>query len=673
MDMIGKKLGLIFLFSLIIFLVFSCASDIGPLADSNNSTSTSPKSLPKSADDLIIVSCRQRPKIKRLGRHATYLTRRRTIRTSAGDCRKINGTIIHSAKLLASWKEEAKTGKPQPVTEVGDIYEQQKDYAKAAKWYKKAADEGYKIAQTRLAYLYESGKGVEKDLLTAMRWDSKAIGESATLGGDSANLVALEALKQEIKVKKRESAQLNQDIVRKRQELGSIQRDLQEQKNNVETQLDGLKLEQEALRNKLNQAKKRQDQAAESQIMNLLAQKDAEISQLRRQIEYLINQAQSNQNELEQLRDRLKGKPILRLAQPQLPKVGGSRLVDTSADIQQQVIGAVVAPAGIKAFTVNESDKRNLLDDVGLFSVPISIKARVVPVKLKATDRLNNSVSLHFKFKPKLKATDSPGDLNFGNYYALIIANENYLNFQDLETPIDDAEKVAEVLHSKYNFFKPKIVRNATRDEIVREISKLGENKKESDNLLIYYAGHGDLDERVSPARGYWLGVDAGKDKITHTNWIPNIVITDFMELTNAKHVLVINDSCYSAAMLRDAETRGVNRLHKDKFKEYQQILKKRSSVIITSGALQPVLDSIDGEHSIFARELINILEENEKILEGQTLFTSLSERVKERTKLISESYGFIEEQRPQYLQNLKAGHNYGDFLFVPETRISSL
>ncbi len=206
-----------------------------------------------------------------------------------------------------------------------------------------------------------------------------------------------------------------------------------------------------------------------------------------------------------------------------------------------------------------------------------------------------------------------------------------------------------------------------TRDEIVREIAKFSTKRSEKDNLLIYYAGHGDLDETIKPARGYWLGVDAGKDKITHTNWIPNIVITDFMERTKAQHVLVISDSSYSTFMLRDAGTRGVYRLLKDNRKHYQQILKSRSSVIITSGALQPVHDNIGGEHSIFAQEFVNILEENDKILEGHSLFTSLSERVKERTKLISESYGFIEEQRPQYLQNLKAHHEYGDFIFVPK------
>ncbi len=148
-------------------------------------------------------------------------------------------------------------------------------------------------------------------------------------------------------------------------------------------------------------------------------------------------------------KDKKQLPPVIRLVQPRLPEVGGSRVVDTSVDTEQQVIGAVMAPAGIKAFTVNERDERNRLDDVGLFSVPIPIKAIDVPVKLVATDRLNQSVSLHFRFKPKTKPPDTIG-LDFGNYYALIIANKDYQEISDLVTPINDAEKVAEILESKY-------------------------------------------------------------------------------------------------------------------------------------------------------------------------------------------------------------------------------
>ena len=46
----------------------------------------------------------------------------------------------------------------------------ERNYAEAAKWYQKAAQQGHKQAQNNLAWLYESGKGVNKDLSTAYAW-----------------------------------------------------------------------------------------------------------------------------------------------------------------------------------------------------------------------------------------------------------------------------------------------------------------------------------------------------------------------------------------------------------------------------------------------------------------------------------------------------------------------
>lgn len=44
------------------------------------------------------------------------------------------------------------------------------DYAKAASWFRKAADQGENHAQYRLGDLYKNGLGVEKDLAEAARW-----------------------------------------------------------------------------------------------------------------------------------------------------------------------------------------------------------------------------------------------------------------------------------------------------------------------------------------------------------------------------------------------------------------------------------------------------------------------------------------------------------------------
>ena len=48
------------------------------------------------------------------------------------------------------------------------------DFAKAAEWYRKSAEQGYARAQCNLGYFYENGRGVEKDLAKAVEWYRKS-------------------------------------------------------------------------------------------------------------------------------------------------------------------------------------------------------------------------------------------------------------------------------------------------------------------------------------------------------------------------------------------------------------------------------------------------------------------------------------------------------------------
>lgn len=49
------------------------------------------------------------------------------------------------------------------------------NYAKALKWYLKAAEKGYARAQCQLGVMYENGQGVVKDLNEAEKWYKKAL------------------------------------------------------------------------------------------------------------------------------------------------------------------------------------------------------------------------------------------------------------------------------------------------------------------------------------------------------------------------------------------------------------------------------------------------------------------------------------------------------------------
>jgi hypothetical protein len=129
----------------------------------------------------------------------------------------------------------------------------------------------------------------------------------------------------------------------------------------------------------------------------------------------------------------------------------------------------------------------------------------------------------------------------------------------------------------------------------------------------------------------------------------------------SARHILVVADSCYSGALTRsalaklEAGTSDEARAH-----WLKTVAEKQSRTVLSSGSLQPVLDTGGGDHSVFAKAFIDVLANNTDILEGQRLGLEVAARV---------SYAVANaliEQDPQYAPIRYAGHEAGDFLFVP-------
>jgi len=236
-------------------------------------------------------------------------------------------------------------------------------------------------------------------------------------------------------------------------------------------------------------------------------------------------------------------------------------------------------------------------------------------------------------------------DIDFGSYSALVIGNNNYEHLPPLKTAKNDAKKVAENLKDKYGF-KINLLLDANRSDILLALNNLRWSLTQSDNLLIYYAGHGWLDKEAD--EGYWLPVDAEKDNTIA--WISNSSITASLRALKAKHVLIVADSCFSGKLAR-----GVHIVNKSPG-YLSRLSRKRARCVISSGGLEPVIDSGGrGEHSVFASALLDTLKENKGILDGAQLFNKL------RRPVMLNS-----DQTPEYSDIRKAGHEGGEFLFVP-------
>ena len=249
---------------------------------------------------------------------------------------------------------------------------------------------------------------------------------------------------------------------------------------------------------------------------------------------------------------------------------------------------------------------------------------------------------------PAVPTDVTVSSFDFGLYHALVVGNNEYHHLPKLHTAINDAQAIAGLLQNSYGF-SVRLLKNGTRADILRTINGYRRTLTNRDNLLIYFAGHGWLDKEAD--QGYWLPVDA--EEYDPTNWISNSSITDALRAIQAKHVLVIADSCYSGKLAR-----GINiRIRTTNY--YNKILTKKARTVMASGGLEPVADEGGkGKHSVFAAALIDALNENQSVLDATLLFSQIRRPVMVNT-----------DQTPEYSDIRKAGHDGGDFIFVKQKR----
>ena len=250
--------------------------------------------------------------------------------------------------------------------------------------------------------------------------------------------------------------------------------------------------------------------------------------------------------------------------------------------------------------------------------------------------------------EPELNAVSFNGTTDFGKYHAIVIGIDQYRDLPALKTAVSDAQSIATMLNKDYGF-KVNLVLNPTRSQILDELARARQTLTENDNLLIYYAGHGWLDNGAD--QGYWMPADASRN--SKANWISNTDVTSEILGMSSKHVMVVADSCYSGKL-----TRG---LHiKELTPDYMtRMARKKARVVLSSGGLEPVADNGGkGKHSVFATAFMAALLENSGALDGTSLFTKIRHPVMVNS-----------DQTPEYSDIRKAGHDGGDFIFVRKVK----
>ena len=309
------------------------------------------------------------------------------------------------------------------------------------------------------------------------------------------------------------------------------------------------------------------------------------------------------------------------------------------------ISGRAIDKSGIVEVIVDNKEAN--VDRYGNFYADIYVGIGENQIVVSAMDRYENRATKKFTIIREGPEA-SPKDKIAGNYYALIIGNNNYKYIRKLETAKKDAQDVMDVLKQRYGF-KTKLLLDAKRNDIVSAINDYRKTLKENDNFLIYYAGHGEFDRAAGKA--YWLPVDARSDD--DTNWIIVDTITSNIKRISSKHILIVADSCYSGTFTRRAITDLVSDQERDRY--LQKMQTKASRTLLASGGNEPVSDIGGKEHSVFADALILALKDmGKKAFSAEELFY---QHIKERVAGKA-------DQTPEYNVIRNSGHEGGDFVF---------
>ena len=234
-------------------------------------------------------------------------------------------------------------------------------------------------------------------------------------------------------------------------------------------------------------------------------------------------------------------------------------------------------------------------------------------------------------------------------YYALIIGNNDYKKLEPLENAVNDAKDLEKVLKEKYGF-ETTLMTDANSDETTNAIIKFTKNRNKNDNILIFYAGHGQLEKKQK--RGYWLPTDAGSAQ--DSKWINNLLIKDLISGSDAKHILLIVDSCFAGTLMRGSgENKSIEKLTPTSIIKNQI---KKTRLVMTSGGNEEVVDGIgNSKNSVFAEPLIRALKNNNRVMRSIELFQSVRTYVENNAN-----------QVPEYSLIHGTGHDGGEFLFFP-------
>lgn len=301
-------------------------------------------------------------------------------------------------------------------------------------------------------------------------------------------------------------------------------------------------------------------------------------------------------------------------------------LINNEATIYNEnlvIKGAAIDETGIYVLKVNGNPTK--YNEQGEFVINLKVGLGETNFLIEATDV--NDLTTIKKFKIiRRTAEDEVLDIDYSaKNYLLAIGIDNYSFWPPLKNAVSDAITFQEVLRKKYHYLEENITiitnEKATKQNIIDAFKGIIEKVGPNDKLIIYFSGHGYYDQVLN--EGYWITQDSKKG--TEADYLPNSFLIKMFKQINAKHIFLIADACFSGSLFIDTQRGNLSNASQSK-----------SRWGLTSGRLEFVDDGTQGEHSPFAKYIIEYLNTNMKSKSSVTdLITYVKEKVTAETKQV--------------------------------------
>jgi len=137
--------------------------------------------------------------------------------------------------------------------------------------------------------------------------------------------------------------------------------------------------------------------------------------------------------------------------------------------------------------------------------------------------------------------------------FALVIGNSHYQdpNLAKLAAPAEDATDLAATLRAApIGGFDVTTLVDASASDLHKAIAKFFANRKYDDLLLLYFSGHGVLDDQ---GQLYFAAKDTERDLLSGTA-VPASFVKTEMDRSRSRRQVLILDCCHSGAFARGAK-----------------------------------------------------------------------------------------------------------------------